>query len=1201
MFTPQRKAVTAIAPRSASASAAAATGKGKAVAFADIPPPLDSLSGEAAAAEIGGGDMEDWKRFREAGLLDEAVMQRKDREALLLKLSKLENELYDYQYNMGLLLIEKKEWTSKYEELTQALAETQEILKREQSAHLIAFSEVEKREENLRGALRAEKQCVIDLEKILRELQGERHQLKLTSETKLANADALVVGIGEKSLEVEEKLHAAEAKLAEVNRKSSELEMRLEEVEARESILQRERLSLVAEQEAHKAIFYKQREDLREWERKLQEGEERLCNNRKILNEREEKANEIEATIKRKERSLEEAQKKIDLSNTMLKEKEDDINERLADVVLKEKKADSLRSSLEMKEKELLVLEEKLDSRERVEIQMLLDKQRAILDTNMQEFELELEEKRKSLNEEYSSKLDEVEQRKVKINHEKEKLIKQGQALDKREERLREKEKDIETKMKSCKEIEKDVKANEKRLEAEKQQILADQESLQNLRDEIEKARDENAQQKLQIQEESEKLRITKKERSEHLRLQSQLKQEIENYRLQKEMLLKEGEDLKQEREKFEKEWEVLDEKRTETSRELKQIVEEREKLEKLQHSEEERLKKEKHAMQDHIKRELGALQQEKESFASLMKHEQLALSEKAQNEQSQMLQEFELQRRDLETDLQNRREEMERCFQDRERAFEEEKEREHNNIKHLNEVAERQWQEVKSERLRLQKEKEEFKLNQKQLEVNQLEMNKDIVELNSLNSKLKKQREQFIEERSRFLAFVEKFKGCESCGEITREFVFSDLQLPENEIKHREVIPVPRLADEFLNSPQGNAVASDLGYSDSGGHMTWLRKCTSKIFNLSPGKKIENVSAPVLTESSPSSAMLVNKGASGHGISEDEPRSYGMTNDTYDVQQQLQSESIIREVDNACTPSVDDHSYMDSKLQEVPEDSLQSELKSGRRKPARQRKSGVHRTRSVKAVVEDAKVFLERSEVNANAQTEAIDHINEESKGDSSRAEKSAGNNARKRQHAQTSRITESEQDDGNSEEHSESVTAGGRRKRRQTATSVMQTPGEKRYNLRRHKTAGIVTAAHTSADLTKSKGKEAADGDAVEVAPTPEGVSAPSSGVAGKNGQNTGFVQVTTFKSVEISEDRVVRFKTPSDIDNDDGNVAKSVENAHLSEEVNGTPEYGNEDENVSTIHEGEDNSDDDDDDESEHPGEASIGRKIWTFFTT
>lgn len=62
-------------------------------------------------------------------------------------------------------------------------------------------------------------------------------------------------------------------------------------------------------------------------------------------------------------------------------------------------------------------------------------------------------------------------------------------------------------------------------------------------------------------------------------------------------------------------------------------------------------------------------------------------------------------------------------------------------------------------------------------------------------------------------------------------------------------------------------------------------------------------------------------------------------------------------------------------------------------------------------------------------------------------------------------------------------------------------------------------------------------------------------------------------------------------------------------MSEEVNGTPQragkYADGDEYRSESH-GNDAShiedeDEDDEEESQHPGEVSIGKKLWTFLTT
>nr|GEZ95948.1 protein crowded nuclei 2 [Tanacetum cinerariifolium] len=879
--------------------------------------------------------------------------------------------LFDYQYNMGLLLIENKELTANTEELREALSATQETVKREEAAHFMAVSEVEKRADNLRKALDFEKRCRADLEKALREIDEENKQVQLRSQTKLADANTLVAGIGDRAREVEEKMLQADAKLAEANRKSLELERKMQELESNESALQSERRSFIAGRDAWEDTYSRHKEDLREWELKLQEGEERLCEGRRIINSREEKVNEIE----------------------------------------REEQAETIKKNLEKKEKELLDLAEKLTAKERVELQKLIDAQKETLDTKRREFELEMEEKREFIENDMRGKLGAIKQKEAEINHKEEKLKKLEEALGKKLERYNEKELEIERKSKALKEKEKSYKLEVESLQADKEQFLSEIESLEALKSKTENIRNEITLKELHVKEEIESLKITEEERATFSCLQSKLKDEREACRLEKELIMKERDDLRNDRVKFEVEWEALDENRLVIAKELKEFNEQKENWERRQETELGKLEKEKHDMKEYIKRELEAVKLERETFAATMKHEESLLVAKYDNEHRSFLHELEQRKRDLEADFQNKQTKMETDMQEKDRAFEEMREKEINNINYLKEVIRKDLEEVKSERERIAEEKDKIGKEKTQIEENQLGMLQDISDLDALRKKITEQREGLISERNRFLSFVENLKNCGNCGEIVRNYERSELHLPE---VMRDHFPLPKTRSEINEKSEG-ILGNKLKSPGTSRLVSCLKRCAS-VFK-SPQERIEHEHDELPKTPPPETTTYLDREIETSNVQA------GLEGNKGSQKEPLETANVSL-----------DQSYMGSKNLEAPEDSQQSELKSGRRRPTvRKPKGGPLKSRSAKAVPADDVSI----EIISEDKIDDSVNVNDGSPQASSYV---------------STRVSGSEMDGGDTEAHSGSVTTvgGERRKRQQTVASTAQTPG--RYNLRRH-----------------------------------------------------------------------------------------------------------------------------------------------------
>lgn len=660
-----------------------------------------------------------------------------------------------------------------------------------------------------------------------------------------------------------------------------------------------------------------------------------------------------------------------------------------------------------------------------LEIQKLLDEHQNILAEKQKKFELEIEQKRQLNDEELKNKVFEVGKKEVEIKHMEEKVKKREQAVEKKSEKVREKEMDIESKSKSLKEREKSLKKEVKDLENEREQLLANKEELLQLTAKLENLKTDNEKLQLELSEERERLKVTEDERIEHVRLQSELKQEIDKYRSQSEQLLKEADDLKQEKENFEKEWEELDIKRMEIKKEKDDVLEQKRNLERNSQSEAERLNNQKVDTEHYIQRELEALKLEKDSFAASMEHEKSTFDERLESEKSKLTHDFEMQKQEFTMLMQKKQEELEASLSARVKSFEQEKEAELSNINHLKDEARREKEEMDLENLRIENEKREISVNKQHVEAQHREIKKDIDDLVAVSQKLKDQRERFIKERERFLAFAEKQKNCNICGDTIREFMLSDLH-PLSEVENLEAPPLPLVVENYLKeSVKGNAEKFDaesspglvnLGSPTAGGTISWLRKCTTKIFKFSPGKKLEldNVEAsPLSMKQVPDSPKTSPSDVKGP------ESSFQVVNDSVDAE--------IIGSDKAL-----------SNDQDQPKILINS--KGGKRGGGKRGRSrGGRTTRSGKDV-------LAVSRTNGDAENSV--YTNDESQADSDHV--GAPKDSRKRNRVDGSQATVSE---NQPEGHSDSIVDGDRPKRRQRVVVAEQDIGQKRYNLRQNK----------------------------------------------------------------------------------------------------------------------------------------------------
>ncbi|KAL0377945.1 UNVERIFIED_CONTAM: protein CROWDED NUCLEI 4 [Sesamum radiatum] len=771
---------------------------------------LSPNSGSARVLKTPLSDEDIWKRLKEAGF-DEESIKRRDKAALIAYIAKLEAEIYEHQHHMGLLILERKEWLSKYEE-AKSVADSAELnLKRERASHVSDLADAKKREDSLKKALGIEKECVKNIEKTLHEMRTEYAEVKVAAESKFAEARSIMEDAFRKLTEAEDKMRSAKSLEAEASRYHRTAERKLHEVEEREDDLRRRIISSKSDQA--------------------------------LLNQREEYVFTKTQELKRFEKELEDLKLSIDKERTSLNEEKVALELKASSLSAREEAVIRRERDLLKKEEEALLLQAKLTSKESDNVQKVISNHEATLALKNSAFEAEAEMKRKLLEDEINAKRRAWELKELDIKQREDFVLERESELDVASRHLKEKEKEVEERLSLVEEKQKNLLSAEEELELKKHSLKQEREEICRMKLDLQKSSDLLEEKRKRINDVEEKVEAMTSETNELLALELRLKEEIDMISAQKRELEAEADHLKAEKAKFEAEWELIDEKREVLVKEAERIAEERLTVSKFLKDEREGLKAEKDAMRDQYKRDLESLSRDREAFMSELESERAEWFSKIQKERADFMLDIEMQKKELNNCIEKRREEIENYLTERDKEFEEEKKKELQHITSLKERVAEELEHVNSEMKRLDAERREINLDREKRDQEWTELNNSIEELKVQREKLEKQRELLRADREEILAQIETLKKLEDLKERLDSIAVHEMH-QSNLLSNNQRRSSKRLVNQQkdLLLDQNGTTINGLGHNASGGKesdrsssplsapFSWLKRCADTL-----------------------------------------------------------------------------------------------------------------------------------------------------------------------------------------------------------------------------------------------------------------------------------------------------------------------------------------------------------------------------------